>query len=226
MLEAVEGGWPEKLGTLLLHPYFATFHRLCWSGTEELPPRGPAILAANHQSYFDPVAIGLAARRRINYLALEAYYRAPVLGRCMRLFDTVPVSEHEPSPGALGRMLAALEAGGFVGIFPEGGRTPDGLITKPREGVAVLALRTRAPVVPVTISGAWAAWPKGRMLPRPAPIALHFGRPMRFGGRSTQQRRREVTYRVMLAVAEGFRRLGRPELAARSEQRLRRWREG
>ncbi|MFO7959188.1 MAG: lysophospholipid acyltransferase family protein [Candidatus Brocadiia bacterium] len=213
----------QRLGALLLHPYFAVAHRLAWSGAENIPEDGPAILAANHQSFFDPVLIGLAAGRPIIYMGTELYYRMPVVGWFMRLFDTVPVSEKAPGPSSISRLLRALDAGYLVGIFPEGGRTPDEQMMKPQEGVAALTLRTGCPVIPVTISGAWRAWPTGQPLPRPAPIGLHFGDPMRFSGTSTPDRRREVTFRVMMAVADGFRRLERPDLAAASEGRLRRW---
>lgn len=213
----------ERLGALLLHPYFAVAHRLEWSGGENVPGDDPAILAANHQSFFDPVLIGLAAGRRIIYMGTEVYYRMPVVGWFMRLFDTVPVSEQAPGPSSISRLLRALEAGYLVGIFPEGGRTPDEQMIEPQEGVAALALRTGCPVIPVTISGAWRAWPIGQTLPRPAPVSLHFGSPMRFSGTSTPGHRRDVTFRVMMAVADGFRRLERPDLADSSQGRLCRW---
>jgi len=223
MTEEATDGTLHNFATFLLHPYFAVAHQLRWSGAQNLPADGPAILAANHQSFFDPVAIGLAAGRRTIYMGAELYYNTPVVGWFMQLFDTVPVSEKSPAPSSISRLLRALEAGCLIGIFPEGGRTPDETITEPREGVAVLALRTELPVVPVTISGAWRAWPMGRLLPRPAPVRLHFGPPMRFTGESTRRRRRQVTLTVMLAVADGFRKLDRPDLALASERRLRQW---
>ncbi|NIO50025.1 MAG: 1-acyl-sn-glycerol-3-phosphate acyltransferase, partial [Hydrogenophaga sp.] len=68
------------MGRALLYPYFAVAHRLEWWGVERVPAQGPAILAANHQSFLDPPAIGLAVNRRIVFLAARFYYSLPVLG--------------------------------------------------------------------------------------------------------------------------------------------------
>jgi 1-acyl-sn-glycerol-3-phosphate acyltransferase len=124
-------------------------------------------------------------------------------------------------------MLSALDEGRVCGIFPGGGRSPDGLVQPPNEGVGTLALRSGAPVVPVTIAGADRAWPPGRRLPRPAPIQLHFGQPLVAQsiappGLSPPEKRRRVTREVMLRVADGFAALGRPLEAQRSRQRLQR----
>ncbi len=212
--------WPERVGRALLYPYFAVAHRLEWWGVERVPAQGPAILAANHQSFLDPPAIGLAVNRRIVFLAARFYYSLPVLGQAMRLLQAVPVCEESPGHRPLGAMLEALEAGYLVGIFPEGVRSPDGLLGPPHEGVATLALRSGAPVVPVTIAGAHRAWPARRVLPRPARIKLYFGEPFSAQGPSTHSRRREVTREVMRRIAGGFTKLGCPTAARASRRRI------
>jgi len=220
MIDRLGDRWVDRAGRPLVGAYFAVAHRLRWRGRENVPPTGPAILAANHQSFYDPVVISLAAGRPVVFLGDLYYYRMPVVGHLMRLFGTVPVEVGSAGPGAFRSMVRALRRGHTCGIFPEGGRSPDGLIARPRPGAAALALRTGAPLVPVTLSGAYAAWPLTRKLPRPAPIAVRFGEPMRPEGPSTRRRRREVLIELMLRIADGFRELGRPELARRSRRRV------
>ena len=221
---------PEKpamhlLGQLIGYPYFALAHGLRWSGARNVPRRGPAIIAANHQSFYDPVMITLAANRWVTYIGLEQFFGYPVLGTLMRACGCLPVSEHPRVPGAYIGLARALRRGRVVGIFPEGGRSPDGLPEPPRPGVGALALSSGAPVIPVTILGAHEAWTPGRALPRSAPIRVAFGEPMRFGRdravpRSGTARREEVSFEIMLRVCEGFAALGRPDVARAARAKL------
>ncbi len=219
MTEAPDRIWLEDLCRAVVYPYFSIMHRLRWFGRENIPD-GPALLAANHQSFYDPVALGVAVDRILIYMATTIYYRMPVVGWLMGLFGAVPVKEGWADPGSLSAMLAALEKGYLCGIFPEGRRSPDGALTRPHEGAATLALRAGVPLVPVTIAGAHEAWPIGQTLPRPARICVYIGRPLRVEGESTRSRRREITRRLMLRIADGFERLARPDLAERSRERL------
>jgi len=219
--------WIDRLARGLFFPYFAVMHRFRWQGAENVPRSGPAILAANHQSWYDPVLIGLAAGRRVTFLGWDYFCNMPVLGALMRLAGTVPVDLDRPEPSALARMIRALEDGHLCGIFPEAGRTHDGLLEKPKEGAAALALRTGTPLIPVTICGAYRAWGRGHPLPRPTPISLCFGAPLRVsrpadGTRADlHERRRELTFELMSSIADGFGRLGRADLAGACQERLR-----
>ena len=224
--EAADNPIADRISRLVCYPYFALMHRFRWEGKEHVPRTGPVIFAANHQSYYDPVLLSLAAGRRVTYLALEQYFGYSVLGRLMRFYGAVPVKADSPGPSAYGRMVRALRSGRACGIFPEGGRSPDGLPARPSPGLGAMALRTRVPVVPVTICGAHRAWPPGQLLPRPGALRLLFQRPMLASdcvddastGRG--EARRQVTGAVMLRVADGFRKLGHPGLARRARTRL------
>lgn len=217
----------DRLLRTFLYPYFTLLHGYRWYGVENVPRRGPAILAANHQSFLDPILIGLAAGRRIVFMGWQYYYNWPVLGPLMRLQDTIPVDIDTPGPSTIGRLLRVLEQGRLCGIFPEGGRTFDGLLGEPKAGVAALALRSGAPVIPVTISGAFRAWPRGQFYPVPARISAYFGAPFRVDradnprGTTDRERRREVAFDLMRRIADGFRKLGRPDVARASLLKLR-----
>ncbi len=216
----------DRFSRIICYPYFALAHRFCWRGEEHIPRSGPVIFAANHQSFYDPVLLSLAAGRRVTYLAMQHYFGYPLLGWLMGFYGAVAVRADSPGPSAYGRMVRALRDGRACGIFPEGGRSPDGLPCHPSPGVGALALRTGAPVVPVTICGAHRAWPPGQALPRPGPICLLFQRPL--GAEdctepdsvSERRARREVTGKVMHRIADGLEALDHPARAHAARERL------
>ena len=198
----------DQFARRLFYPCFALAHRLRWRGAERVPQSGPAIIAANHQSFYDPVLIGIAVPRRIVYMALARYFGGRVLGPLMQFCEALPVDESGSVPNAYRGMLKALRGRRLCGIFPEGRRTTDGRPRSPRPGVGALALATGAPVIPVSIRGAYHAWPPHRLLPRPGSIELLFGYPLHFPkdreASRDARRRRETARRIMNRIVEGL----------------------
>jgi 1-acyl-sn-glycerol-3-phosphate acyltransferase len=148
--------------------------RVSYRGRENLPDRGPLILAANHQSFLDPILIGAGIHLRPRYLVYYTYMQKPFLGRLARFFGGLPVGQGPPKR-SLSAVRTALEAGETVEIFPEGGRSPDGSVYRFRRGFAHLSRVTGAPVVPVALLGANRAWPRNRTFPGPARVEIRFG---------------------------------------------------
>jgi 1-acyl-sn-glycerol-3-phosphate acyltransferase len=149
-------------------------------GEEHVPAQGPAVVAANHPSYLDPILLSLQVRRRIHFMAWEALFRVPLLGRVVRAFGAFPV-DTRPGHGreAFERARSMLEAGHVVGLFPEGKRSRTAWMEPAlREGVARLSLATGAPVVPATITGGFRAWPHFRPLPRLTRIHVRYHPPI------------------------------------------------
>ena len=149
-------------------------------GQQNMPMTGPAVVASNHPSYLDALLLSIGVRRPIRFMAWEKLFKVPILGWIIRSFGAFPVN---PAKGkgreAYERAKALVQAGKVVGIFPEGHRSHShGLEPTLREGAARLALETGAPLVPVTIRGAYRAWPRIRSLPRPARINVRFHRPI------------------------------------------------
>ncbi len=149
-------------------------------GEEQVPATGPAVVAANHPSYLDPMLLSIRVRRPIHFMAWDALFRVPVLGRVIRALGAFPV-DTRPGKGreAFARAKAMIEKGEVVGLFPEGKRSRSGWLEPAlREGAARLAWETGAPLVPATIAGAFRAWPHHQKLPRPARIKVRFHEPI------------------------------------------------
>jgi 1-acyl-sn-glycerol-3-phosphate acyltransferase len=147
---------------------------------ELLPSSGGAVVASNHPSYLDPLLLSLQVKRPIRFMAWDALFRVPLLGALMRAFGAFPVDVRR-GKGRLAyeRAKALVESGEVVGLFPEGRRSTTGWMEPSlREGAARLSWETGAPLVPVTIAGAFRAWPSSRTLPRPARIRVRFHEPI------------------------------------------------
>jgi 1-acyl-sn-glycerol-3-phosphate acyltransferase len=151
------------------------FHR------DRVPLSGAAILASNHQSFLDPMLVSAALTRRCCYLARDSLFRVPVLGALLRRLDVLPVARESRIPKRGVKLgLKVLEQGRLLMLFPEGTRTRDGNLGRLRRGIAMIARRSGAPVIPVWVEGSFRAWPPQRRLPRPHPVRIAFGEPFCF----------------------------------------------
>jgi 1-acyl-sn-glycerol-3-phosphate acyltransferase len=150
--------------------------RIRFEGVEHVPGTGPVVIAPNHVSFMDPILVTIPVRRALHYMALEPFFRVRGLGALMRWARAFPVQEGEADGPAVRRALRLLRQGEPLVIFPEGGRSPDGRLQPFRPGAFRLALAAGAPVVPVTIVGAFEAWPIGRRLPRPGRVTITYHR--------------------------------------------------
>ena len=139
-------------------------------GRSNLPKRGPYILVSNHISWYDPPAIEFALGVAIRYMAKIELFRKPLIGGILHAIGNFPVRRGEADRGALETALRVLAAGQPLGFFPEGTRSRDGALRRAKPGVAFLARRSGAPLVPVAISGTPQAGfpviPRGRIVLR------------------------------------------------------------
>jgi len=158
--------------------YFATMFAMTlgWSlrtaGRGNIPTTGPALVVANHQSFFDPILVGLATRRHLCSLGRKTLFRNPAFGWLIRMLNGVPIDQEGVSKEGLKQILEQLRLGQTVVIYPEGERTPHGEMQQLKPGIHLLIKRSHAPIVPVGIAGAYDAWPRWRPLPIPAPLFM------------------------------------------------------
>jgi 1-acyl-sn-glycerol-3-phosphate acyltransferase len=197
----------------VLRPLFLLLFRPHVTGRENVPATGAFILASNHLSFIDSMVIPLMAPRKVGYLAKAEYFTTPGIGGWLTrvLFTALgalPVHRqtHRAAQEALDTAMSVLNEGGGFGIYPEGTRSKDGRLQRGKTGVAWLALTADCPVVPVGITGTDRIQPVGARWPRPRRCSVTFGRPMTFpeykGQAGSNRARREVTDRIMEAIAE------------------------
>jgi 1-acyl-sn-glycerol-3-phosphate acyltransferase len=148
------------------------------AGREHWPAEGGALVCANHQSMFDPPLVGMTCSRRMNYLARDTLFRIPVLSQLIKFFGAIPIDREGGGLAGLKETLRRLKAGELVLIFPEGTRTRDGQVARLKPGFIAVARRSRVPLVPVGLDGAYQAWPRTSPLPRGGRIAVVIGDPI------------------------------------------------
>ncbi len=201
------------LGRFLLTPLARVLYRPHILGRENVPRTGPVIIASNHLSFIDSIAIPVAAPRNVRFLAKATYFEGKGLGNALsRTFFTAlgasPVRRGagQAALDALEQQKQLLEAGEAIALYPEGTRSLDGRLYKGRTGVAFLALQTGAPVVPVGLIGTNEVMPVGAKLPRMHPRAtIRFGAPIdvsAHGPASSGRARRLATDEIMAAIHE------------------------
>ncbi len=147
--------------------FFRLMYRLRYDGQKNIPSEGPMIYAANHQSNLDPPAIGcLVWDRPFTTLARAGLFDNILFGWLIRLPGAIPLRRGRGDAPAIRAAIEELKAGGCVLMFPEGTRSTDGTVGPFKAGILVLVKRTKAPVVPLAVEGAYDIWPIGQRFPR------------------------------------------------------------
>jgi 1-acyl-sn-glycerol-3-phosphate acyltransferase len=184
-------------------------YRMLWpvrvEGGEQLPRRGPAILAANHVSFFDSVTLLMTVRRTLSFFGKVEYLDSWKTRRLLPALGMIPVDRSDGRRAVEALKIAAevLRAGRMFAIYPEGTRSPDGDLHAGHTGAAYLSLATGVPIVPAGIVGTIRIQPPGTRIPRPfRPTTVRFGTPIDpsvYTG-SPRRRRRQITDDVMTAI--------------------------
>lgn len=170
----VEPTWAYRVTRLTTNAFFSAYFRSRCEGREHLPLHGPLVILSNHQSFLDVPLISHAARRHVAFVARDTLARSKPLAWLMRECGAVLIKRGQPDRAALREMVAHLELGDALVIFPEGTRTTDGHVQPFRAGALLAARMTGAPIVPAGIRGAFEAWPRAAKWPRPRRIAIRF----------------------------------------------------
>lgn len=186
-------------------------------GVEHLPRTGPAIIASNHVGYVDYAFVMLGPprpRREVSFLARSDFFEQPLVGAALRALRQIPVDAHGDPAAALRAAVAHLDAGGVVGLHPEGTINPSFLPQRGRSGAVRLSQLTGAPIVPTAVWGSqrlltkWRApaWPERRI-----PIRVLYGEPYVPGEGRPAERTDELMGRIRTLVERAVREEGAPQ---------------
>ena len=157
---------------------FRIYFRVRVAGRHHVPPCGGGIIAPNHVSNLDPPIIGSQFFRHHYTLGKRELFRSPLTRVIFRQWGGIPVDRDRPGKELVADLVAHLEAGDALMLFPEGTRSRDGRLGRAQRGVAMLALAARVPVVPAFVTGTRRAMPRGSYLPRPFGVTVAFGAPI------------------------------------------------
>ena len=184
-------GWLAYLWYEFMYWKTLIIATLCFSlrisGRLNVPRHGPALLIANHQSFLDPIVIGIASRRHLCFLARKTLFRNRIFGTLLSSLNTVPVDQEGVAKEGLKTILQELKQGSAVLVFPEGQRSWDGKLQPLKPGIQLLIKRTKAPIIPVGVAGAHIALPRGKTRVKFSPfflpatdasVAVVIGKPM------------------------------------------------
>jgi len=171
-------------------------------GAERVPLHGPLIIASNHLNNADPPLLGASLPRRVHFMAKQELCDVLVGGFFIRLFGAFPVRRFEADLRALRVAQRLLASGRVVGMFPEGHRSPTASMQQAHPGTALLALRARAPILPVAITGTERIHSPRILLQRPA-ITVTIGEPFTLPaeGRLTAERVASASDEIMRRIA-------------------------
>ncbi len=166
------------------------------------------IFAANHQSYYDILALLGYLPVQFRFLARKELFRIPIFGWAMHSAGYIPVDRSRPREALKSLKRAALKVkqGKSIIIFPEGTRSPDGKVKSFRRGGFVLAIQSGKPVVPITIDGGYKVLPRGGLKVRSGNIKVVIGKPIDSTPYSINQKG-ELMQKVREVVVENFNRI-------------------
>jgi len=190
----VVGLEPYHMLRPFVRPESFPYARFDIAGLDNIPGRGPALLASNHRSYFDVVALAIVAARAgrpVRFLGKRELFDAPVVGQIARALGGISVDRGSGSDQPLRDAQRALEAGELVVILPQGtiprGEAFFDPVLRAKTGTARLAAMTGAPVVPIGLWGTEKVWPRSARVPnmtnftRPPDIRVRMGPAVRLG---------------------------------------------
>ncbi|CAG0968030.1 acyl-[acyl-carrier-protein]-phospholipid O-acyltransferase / long-chain-fatty-acid--[acyl-carrier-protein] ligase [Burkholderiales bacterium] len=153
---------PEFLMRFLAWILINAVYRVRAEGLGHIPDDGPCVVACNHVSYVDAVAIAACVRRPVRFVMDHRIFAIPLLSFIFRTMGAIPIASAREDPAlkerAFAEAAAVLARGEVLGIFPEGRLTPDGELGIFRPGLSDILERTPAPVVPMALKGLWGSF--------------------------------------------------------------------
>ncbi len=177
LTDPIHRNWVWRTLQLVFQNVFVFCLKYRARGIEQLP-EGGALFLINHQSFLDPMLVGLPLKRPVSFLARDSLFQVPVVGWVLKNTYAMPINRESAGTDSIRKSVAKLEQGFYVGMFPEGTRSTDGQLGVLKPGFLALVRRSNVPVIPVGIAGANAAFPKGSLIVQLASVCVVFGKPI------------------------------------------------
>lgn len=163
---------------LPLRILFAVWLRYRARGTEQIPAVGGGLVLANHQSFLDPLMIGLPLSRPVSFLARDSLFKVPLIGLILKNTYVKPINRENASTASIRETVQRAEQGFLCGLFPEGTRSTSNEMGEFKPGFIALARRLDLPIYPVGIAGTHLALGRGSCLLKPYRVRVVFGPPI------------------------------------------------
>lgn len=177
---------------------FTVFFRWKIKGVENIPEHGGVIIAANHISNFDPPVVGCAVPRKLHFMAKEELFSNAILKWAFTKLGAFPVRRGTADRVAIRKALNLLQTGEILGLFPEGTRSKTGELGQAEAGLAMIAFKTKAPIVPTAIIGTNKIF-KGQLFPE---FKIIFGEPIYItDGKADKELLDDIGKQVMNSIA-------------------------
>lgn len=174
-------------------------------GVENVPRSGALLICPNHAGSVDPPLVpAFMPRRDVWSLAKSEYFQTR-MAWLFRWYQSFPVVRHSADRAALKRSFDLLHEGHALLIYPEGTRTPAGVLVKPEPGAGFIAQKSQCLVLPVALTGTRAVMPKGAKLPRRARVSVTFGKPFRVASKradGSKVSHQDASDAIMVRIAE------------------------
>ncbi len=159
----------KAIAWLLFHPKIV--------GAENIPTKEGVLVVSNHPTYLDPILLAIYAPRPFSFVAKRPLFYLPIVRTFLWLTDCIPVEQDAPDRRALRLSIQKLRDGDALVIFPEGTRSDHGKMRPFQLGPAMIAAEAQVPIVPCGLAGIYEAWHMKAPIPKPAPVAIVFGKP-------------------------------------------------
>lgn len=212
-----------KLTRIVFRFLFRVYNRQNVRWEAPLPPSDRYIVVGNHCSNLDPLLVSVNFPIKLRCLAKDELFRPFFLGRVIRILGGVPVLQEDKgaAAAALKHFFKLLDDGESVILFPEGTRSPDGMLKPLEGGAALIALHSGVPVIPAYASGTFDAMPPGAKFVKPKKLTVTFGKaifpPKEEDGKSSKKMRAEFTEILTKALSEMESKYASPETKAKLE---------
>lgn len=208
----------KLLKYVILGPLLRLLYRPRAEGLDNIPTSGPVIIAANHLAFFDSVFLPLVVKRQVHFIGKHDYFSVPgfkgrLISGFFRGVGTIPVDRTggEAADAALQTAERILSEDKIFGIYPEGTRSPDGRLHRGKTGVARLALKTHASVVPAAVLNTRRLQPPGRRIPKIGRARMIFGQVMDLSSYAEMEVDRDVLRAVTDDVVRAIQKLSGQE---------------